>query len=316
MKLQRGDRATLRQLEFFVGVATESSFSRAADTLHVSQPALSQQIRVLERQLGAPLFHRLSSGVRLTSAGSAMLPHAQASIAAARRGVRAFHEVGAGLAGELELATVMSIAVGVLPRPLMRWHSEVPQVSVTLSEFAHRRNLEDFVAAGSADLGIGPTPPEWQGPCVDIGLERFVLVTSPHDRSFDHVRPYPGPAPAAAPRSIGTLDLRALARRDWVMFDRSHGLSEFTEGHLRASGHSTTQATVRTTQFLTAAKLASSGMGPTLLPANVVPDDLEAVVCEPAPPLTRSLSVYARSEPTGAAARFVEILRHSAPMLE
>lgn len=178
-----GHQMTLRQFEFFVEIADTRSFSRAAEAMHVSQPALSQQIRSIESQLGSPLFKRLANGVRLTQAGEAMLPHARAAIASARRGVRAFHEVGAGLAGELELATVMSIAVGVLPKPLARWHAEVPQISVRVSEFAHRRQLEDFTAAGNADLAVGPTPVAWSGPSVPIGQERFVLVITGSSQS-------------------------------------------------------------------------------------------------------------------------------------
>lgn len=311
-----GHRATLRQLEFVVRVAEERSFSRAAERLHVSQPALSQQIRVLEQQLGGPLFRRLNSGVRLTQAGEAMLPHARAAIAAARRGVRAFHEVGAGLAGQLELATVMSIAVGVLPRPLLRWHAESPHVGVTISEFGHRQDLEEFAAAGSSDLAIGPTPERWKGPCFAIGQERMVLVTSPRDESFRHVRPYAGEPPVAAPRSRGTLDLRELDGRDWVLFDRSHGLSDLVEAHLRAAGAQIPHAAVRTMQFLTAATLASSGIGPTLLPANVVPNDLDALICEPWPTLKRSLSVYGTAEPSQVAAKFINTLQVHSPMLE
>jgi DNA-binding transcriptional LysR family regulator len=307
---------TLRQFEFFVEIADTGSFSRAAEAMHVSQPALSQQIRSIESQLGSPLFKRLASGVRLTQAGEAMLPHARAAIASARRAVRAFHEVGAGLSGELELATVMSIAVGVLPKPLARWHAEIPQISVRVSEFAHRRQLEDFTAAGNADLAVGPTPVAWPGPSVPIGQERFVLVTTPQDPVVREIRPYANGAPPGAPRSAGTVDVHALEGRGWVLFDRFHGLSDLIERHLRDAGLAAPRATVRTTQFLTAATLASSGMGPTLLPANVVPDHLDIVQCEPWPPLRRSLSVYSRSEPSGVARRFVDLLRTTAPMLE
>src|SRR5262245_15172093 len=76
----------LRQLSYFVAVADEGHFTRAAARVSVAQPAVSAQIRRLERELGEPLFHRDRRGVRLTSAGDALLPHARAALAAAQRG--------------------------------------------------------------------------------------------------------------------------------------------------------------------------------------------------------------------------------------
>ncbi|HEX9335041.1 MAG TPA: LysR family transcriptional regulator, partial [Pseudonocardiaceae bacterium] len=76
---------TLRQLEYFVTVVDEGSFTRAAQILHVTQPGLSHQIQALERDLGGPLLERLPRKVRLTPAGRTALPHARASLAHAER---------------------------------------------------------------------------------------------------------------------------------------------------------------------------------------------------------------------------------------
>ena len=73
---------SLRQLEYFVAVVDEGSFTIAADVLGVSQPALSQQIRALERSIDSPLFERLGRSNGLTPVGRAMLPHARAALAA------------------------------------------------------------------------------------------------------------------------------------------------------------------------------------------------------------------------------------------
>jgi DNA-binding transcriptional LysR family regulator len=303
-------------MEYFLAVAEEGSFSQAAGRLSVTQPALSQQLRALEEDLGVALIERLGRGVRLTTAGRVYLPHVRATLAARGRARRAVQEVVAGKAGELELATVISVGVGVLFKPLLAWHAELPEVAVRISEFSHRRALEEFTASGEPDLAVGPTPASWDGPSTRLGNERFVLVLSRDDPSVRHIVPYPGPPPRAAPQSIGTLPLRVLEGHDWVLFDRSNGLSEIVEGHLAFAGLSKPRASLRTTQFIMAATMAGSGMGPTLIPANVAPADLDAIICEPDPPLLRSLSAYGRGSLGSLVGRFIDLIHQHSTSLE
>jgi len=307
---------TLRQMEYFLAVAEEGSFSQAAGRLSVTQPALSQQVRALEIDLGVALIERLGRGVRLTSAGRAYLPHVRATLAARGRARRAVQEVVAGKAGELELATVISVGVGVLFKPLLAWHAELPEVAIRISEFSHRRALEEFAASGEPDLAVGPTPVSWDGPSVRLGHERFVVILSRDDPAVSLIVPYRGPAPRAAPQSVGTLPLRVLEQHEWVLFDRSNGLSEIVEGHLAFAGLPKPRASLRTTQFIMAATMAGSGMGPALIPANVVPADLDAVVCEPDPPLLRSLSAYSRGSLDSLVGRFIDLIRQHSALLE
>src|SRR5215207_8194371 len=114
---------TLRQLEYLVAVIDEGSFGRAALALYVSQPTLSNQVRALEAEIGGPLVERLPRGVRPTPTGEAMLPAARAALAAAGRARRAARMVLGLEAGELEIATVGTVALGLLPRILRRWQS-------------------------------------------------------------------------------------------------------------------------------------------------------------------------------------------------
>jgi len=303
-------------MEYFVAIVEEGSFSRAASRLNITQPALSQQVKALEAELGAPLLERLGRGVRITAAGRAYLPHAQTTLAAYQRGQRAVGSVANGLAGELEIGTVISVGVGVIMKPLLRWHIDFPNVTVRLSEFSHRRALEDFIADGRADLGVGPTPLSWDGPSVLLGQERFVLILPRGDPAVREIRPYTGKPPRAASNSSGSLPLISLQDRQWVLFDRANGLSEFVEGHLAAAGLSAPRASVRTSQFMTAAMLASGGMGPALIPANVAPADLSGIVCEPDPPLLRPLSAYSRSSLEGFAGQFITLIQEHSAMLE
>jgi DNA-binding transcriptional LysR family regulator len=143
-----------------------------------------------------------------------------------------------------------------------------------------------------------------------------VLVLSRDHPAVPHIVPYRGRKPRAAPKSIGRLPLRYLEGHDWVLFDRTNGLSEIVEGHLAFAGLPKPRASLRTTQFMMAATMAGSGMGPALIPANVVPAELDAVVCEPDPPLLRSLSAYGRGSLGSLVGRFIDLIRQNSTMLE
>src|SRR3954471_11280362 len=106
----------LRQLEYFLAVVDEGSFRRGAQRSMVSPPSLSQQIRRLERELGGDLIERLPRGIRLTPAGAAFLPQAEAAVRAAERAASSARAALGLEAGELEVAILLSIAVGILPQ--------------------------------------------------------------------------------------------------------------------------------------------------------------------------------------------------------
>lgn len=299
---------TLRQMDYLLIVLEERSFTRAALRLAITQSGLSQQIQSLERSVGAPLLERLPRGVRLTAAGAAFVQHAETARSAERRARQAVDDVINGSAGRLEIATVLSVAVGILPASIARLHGERPGVSVNLFEYSHRRLLEDAVASGIADVAIGPRPHSWNGPITDLGTERFVLVLPPTDPLGDAIVPYSDQAPEAARQSIGTLGLRELAGRDWIMPTPDNGLSDLVLGHLASVGLPTPPMALRTSQTEAAARLGAAGVGLALLPGNVIPRHLPALICEPDPPLTRKLAVFARTEFSATTQLYVDFL--------
>src|SRR5438105_10349220 len=153
----------LRRLSSFLAVVEEGSFTRAARRLGISQPSLSQQMRTLEAELGGPVLERLPRGIRLTGAGRALLPEAQAALRAAERaGIAARLALGLEV-GELEVATLLSMAVGILPHAIPHWLRGHPQISIRMREYTHRNLLEDDVRAGVGDVAIGPLPSAWNG---------------------------------------------------------------------------------------------------------------------------------------------------------
>jgi DNA-binding transcriptional LysR family regulator len=105
----------LRQLEYFIAVAEHGAITKAAAALFVAQPSLSSQITALEHEIGGPLLDRLPRGIRLTPAGREFLMEARATVAAADRARRRARSVLDATSGEFDLATVLSVAAGVLP---------------------------------------------------------------------------------------------------------------------------------------------------------------------------------------------------------
>ena len=280
-----------RRLAYWLAVVEEGSFTRAALRMHVSQPSLSQQVRALEKEVGGELLERLPRSVRLTAAGKAFLPQAQIAVRAAERAMQAARSALELETGELEISTVRSIAAGILPDLVQSWRQRHPGTFVRLHEFTHRSLAEDSVRGGVGDLGIGPPPIDWAGPVRRLGWEEFLVVLSPEDR--------------LASRS--KLRLVELKDRDWVMFEPGNGLHDLIVGACASAGFTPRHA-VLTSQVETAARLAAAGVGPTLVPENVIPDGLDGALVRIDPPLGRELTVYARERwgPLGGA--FVELM--------
>jgi len=285
---------SLRQLEYFVTVVDEGSFTAAAARLHVSQPGLSHQIQALERELRGPLLERLPRGVRLTPAGRTALPHARASLAHAERASSAAMRASGVDAGELHVGTLYSISVGVLPAALRTWRGNYPDVQVRLVEFRHTNDLIAAMEAGQADLAVGPIPPVWDGPVREIGAEEFVVAAAPATR---------------LPGTRTTVRFADLADRDWVHFTPPSGLADVLDSACADAGF-VPRAAVRTEQAPSALNLAQAGLGITLLPGNVVPPAFDGVLRRPDPPVQRMLSVYTRVRPDPITAAFVEAICH------
>jgi DNA-binding transcriptional LysR family regulator len=283
----------LRQLACFVAVVEEGSFTRAAQRVGITQPSLSEHIRTLEQELDGPVLERLPRGVALTPAGRTLLPEARTAVRAVERGRRAARATLALEAGELEVATVLSMAVGLLPRYIRVWHERYPGVGIRLQEFRHRSLLEEAVLQGIADFAIGPLPlREWSGPLERVSWEEFVIVAPPGDELA----------------SRETIEPAELADRQWVLYHPDHGLAGILEEVCRRSGFAP-RGTVRTSQAEGAARLASSGIGFALVPDNIVLPGIEGSVLRLSPPLIREVAAYARTQWSPTAAAFVGVLR-------
>jgi DNA-binding transcriptional LysR family regulator len=132
----------LRHLRYFVAVAEELNFTRAAERLHMAQPPLSTQIRLLEEELGAQLFERDQRRVFLTQPGRQMLVHARAILAAAEHAKSAARSAAVGETGQLHLGyTASAMFTEVLPAALRRFQKARPQIQVHVHEMASQDQL-------------------------------------------------------------------------------------------------------------------------------------------------------------------------------
>ncbi|MGI9026132.1 MAG: LysR substrate-binding domain-containing protein [Burkholderiaceae bacterium] len=131
----------LRHLRYFVAVAEECSFTRAAERLHISQPPLSQQIAALEDELGTALLTRTSRRVELTAAGAAFLEHAHAILERADQARSHARAIGSGGAGRLEIGLSGSLLLGPMPRIIAAYRRSHPGVEVILHEMTPAAQL-------------------------------------------------------------------------------------------------------------------------------------------------------------------------------
>lgn len=125
-----------RHLKYFLAVAEELNFTRAAERLHMAQPPLSTQIQALEAELGVRLFDRSRRAITLTAAGRALLPEARRLLGDMERAARITRHAGDGTVGRLSIGFVPSAANGALPGALRRYHKRYPRVELVLLECA------------------------------------------------------------------------------------------------------------------------------------------------------------------------------------
>src|SRR5689334_18381712 len=142
-----------RLLRYFLAVAEELHFGRAAARLHISQPSLSAQIQKLERNLGTPLFVRTSRHVEITAAGRAFVDEARAVLAAIEQAVERARLAGAGLAGTVRLGYAPPASFETLPALLATVAHDSPSLTVLPSEH-FSADAPARLVAGEIDVGL------------------------------------------------------------------------------------------------------------------------------------------------------------------
>jgi len=142
-----------RHIQYFLAVAEHLSFTKAAAALHVSQPALSQQVRHLEESLGAQLFDRSGRTTRLTDAGDVYLLYARRAHQELREAKNAIHDVSDLSRGSLRIAVTPTFTTYLVGPLIEAFHSRHPKITVNLKEISQER-IEELLLAGELDVGI------------------------------------------------------------------------------------------------------------------------------------------------------------------
>jgi DNA-binding transcriptional LysR family regulator len=282
----------LRQLRYFVAVAEELHFRRAAARLHMSQPPLSHQIRLLEEELGCELLSRTRRRVEMTPAGEAFLRDARAVLGDLDRAGRNARRIHDGQTGLLRVSFAGSALLSLVPRVVQRLGALHPEIDIELRE----RSTSDQVralAAGVTDLGLAPIP------VADPGLDVEVLA---RERTVAAV---PAAHPLARTRR---LTLRRLAEYPFVLFPREQapGYHDLLMTAVTSAG-TPPRVIQQAAETQTITGLFAAGTGVSLVPASVQQLALDGVVYRPVAdaPDTELAALSRRGERTGLIEAFL-----------
>ena len=256
----------LRHLRYFVAVAEERHFGRAAARLHVAQPPLSQQIRKLEEMLGYPLFTRTSRSVSLTSAGEALLQRARRTLRNVQRDIDETRSIGRGDVGSLHVGFIGSAMLSALPGIFRSYREAYPRVRLHLHESFTALVMEGL-ENGTLDAGILRDGDPVEGVDVTAILsEPFVAVL-------------PATHHCAKQKSISPAVLRG---EPFIYYPRSAGARAYEKPLTLCEEHGfRPQIVQEASHWLSILRLIGAGLGVSIAPACVRRIASAEVVCLP-----------------------------------
>lgn len=275
----------LPRLRSFVAVADRRHFTNAARDLGIAQPSVSKQIRLLEEEVGATLFHRTRGNVTLTAAGEAFLPWARQILTDVGAAVDEARELGGLRRGRISVGATPSITTAILPRAFARFKAAYPGIDLKLREAGSRDLLRDL-DQGSLDLALVILPVA-HGSLETVPLlreELVVAVAAAH--------------PLADRRRVSLAELRDTPL---VMFREGYDLRATTLAACAAAGFEPRFA-IEGGEMDGVLRLAEAGLGVAVVPSMVVVrgGTLRAVRLSPA--LTRTVAFAYRRDRRGSRA--------------
>lgn len=243
----------LRRLRYFVAVAEELHFGRAAQRLNLSQPPLSVQIRTLERDIGTPLLIRSQRRVSLTEAGRVLLDEARRLIRQADAALLHTRRAARGEIGQLAIGFVSTADYSILPPLVRRFRLTRPEVALTLRELTGDRQ-QALLLAGELDLGLSIAPSRMRGLTTRPVLREPLIAALPATHRL-----------ARTPRRIGA---RHLADEGFILFPRELAPSLYDLSiAVCQRAQFTPRLAQEAVQMQTILGLVAAGLGVALVPA-------------------------------------------------
>ncbi|HUI79492.1 MAG TPA: LysR substrate-binding domain-containing protein [Bryobacteraceae bacterium] len=254
----------LRHLRYFVAVAEDLHFGRAAKRLHLAQPPLSQQIKKLEEIVGHRLFVRTSRAVKLTSAGEVLLDRARRTLREVQNDLEEARSVGRGEVGFLKVGFIGSGMLTSLPQMLGLYRRQYPKVNLQLREF-YTAGVMQALAEGTVDVGFLRDGGPAEGLEVEtLFSERFIAVLPANHR-------------LARRKTLGAAELR---NEPFVFFSPGVGRRAYEKPVSLCEAHGfRPQVVQEAPQWLTILRLVGAGLGVTIAPACVASIASPDVVC-------------------------------------
>ena len=265
----------LRQLRYFLALADHLHFARAAESLHISQPSLSQQIRALEEELGVRLFERSKRHVALTTDGEALLPYAQKLAALAEDARQEFAERSGLRRGRIRLGATPTLGGHLLPRVIGGFFQRYPGLELSITEDGSDR-LARELDQGRLDLALLVEYANMHGITFEPLLKEKIVVALPG------AHPYCGREAVA---------LRELREEGFILCREGFHLRTLTLDACKAAGF-TPRIAVSGTDIDTALRFVRSGLGVTLVPAIAL-EGARGIGAVPLtdPPLERTVGI-------------------------
>jgi DNA-binding transcriptional LysR family regulator len=291
----------IHQLAYFESVSRHLHFTRAAEELNVAQPSVSQQIRKLETELGAPLFHRMKRHVALTEAGKTFLPHARAVLKRIEEARLEVQELSGLRKGTLAVGAPPSVGAHLLPRALAAFSQLHPGIALTFRE-AGSRTLLKLLEEGDLDMAVVIQP--IRHPVLETLplLEEELLLAVPRTHSL----------------AVGTRRVRLAQLRDEpfvLLREGAYDLRDQTLAACRRAGFEPDVA-LDGGEMDSMLRFVGAGIGLAILPEMVLaefinnPRDASVAVRRLQPKLSRSLVLARRRDRyfSAAAREFTSVL--------
>ncbi|WP_316434267.1 LysR family transcriptional regulator [Leptolyngbya sp. NK1-12] len=289
----------LRHLRYFIAVAEELHFGRAAERLHMAQPPLSQQIKQLEAELGFQLFHRTKRSVQLTEAGQVFLAESRKLLHQLEQAIQTGRQVSRGEKGQLVIGFVSSAAYNVLPVILRRFRSQVPAVRLELHEMPTNEQL-DWLRDGKIDIGFLRPPVE------DKALQVTTIVREPMVVALPENHPL---------TDASQITLSQLANEGFILFPRPLSPRAYDQiiSLCQQAGFSP-NVVQEAMQMQTIVSLVAGGIGVSIVPVSLENMQRTGVVykplAEPAPCAEIAVA-WRQNDHSPSIQRFLEIVNQA-----